>query len=470
MAVCPKNKLRPDGEQPRIIGSLSDCAFCDICYNQCPNVRFSSADSEYFLHGRARRVDEVIGIYREVFVGRATHPEIKARAQDGGVVTALLAYALKSKLIDAAIVAGRDEKWVAHPEVVTEYEDLLKNAGTKYTPSPTILGVRSAFYEQGKSKIGLVGTPCQIRAVRTIQTSPVRNHDLANAMTFSIGLFCMESYKYDNLVNYLVSKGVNPKTLTRVGIKKGQFIASSGETEVLSVPLNEVDQFVRGSCDRCDDFTAEYADVSVGAIGAKSGYSAVIARTQTGLDLITAATKAGYLELHELKEDDKGFQRILKMSKVKKSRNRLVESTMRRLGFKSSALIETLHSVQEAFGYLDKRSLQYVASALRLPLSRVYGVATFYHFFTLKPKGKHVCVVCMGTACYIRGAQELLSNVEETAQTKHGETSSDGQVSLLTARCLGSCGLAPNAVFDGEVVGKLTPSEVHKRVEVWLQK
>jgi coenzyme F420-reducing hydrogenase beta subunit len=415
-------------------------------------------------------VDEVIGIYRQAFVGRATHPDIKARAQDGGVVTALLAYALESKLIDAAIVAGRDEKWVARPKVVTKYEDLVKNAGTKYTPSPTILGVRSALYEHGKSKIGLVGTPCQIRAVRTIQTSPLRNHQLADAMTLSIGLFCMESYKYDNLVNYLVSKGVDPKTLTKVGVKKGQFVASSGETEVLAVPLKEIDQFVRGSCDRCDDFTAEYADVSVGAIGAPSGYSAIIARTQTGLDLLMAATKAGYVQLRELKQDAKGFQRVLNMSQMKKSRNRLVEARMRRLGFQGSALIETLHSVQEAFGYLDKGNLQYVASSLRVPLSRVYGVATFYHFFTLKPKGKHVCVVCMGTACYIRGAQGLLANVEETAQTKRGETSSNGQISLLTARCLGSCGLAPNAVFDGEVVGKLTPSEVHKRVQELLQK
>lgn len=148
---------------------------------------------------------------------------------------------------------------------------------------------------------------------------------------------------------------------------------------------------------------------------------------------------------------------------------KLVQARMRRLGFQASALIETLHSVQEAFGYLEKGSLQYVASALRVPLSRVYGVATFYHFFTLRPKGKHVCVVCMGTACYIRGAKNLLTDIEQTAKITQGETSADGKISLLTARCLGSCGLAPNAVFDGEVAGKLTPSEVHKRILEWSQ-
>lgn len=143
---------------------------------------------------------------------------------------------------------------------------------------------------------------------------------------------------------------------------------------------------------------------------------------------------------------------------------------MRRHGHAPNALIETLHSVQETFGYLERRSLEYVSSALRVPLSRVYGVATFYHFFTLKPQGEHVCVICMGTACYIRGAQSVLQDIEQTVQTKPGETSSDGRVSLLTARCLGSCGLAPNAVFDGEVIGKLTPAEAHKRVQEWMKK
>ena len=143
---------------------------------------------------------------------------------------------------------------------------------------------------------------------------------------------------------------------------------------------------------------------------------------------------------------------------------------MRRYGNAPNALIETLHSVQETFGFLEKKNLEFVSLALRVPLSRVYGVATFYHFFTLKPPGEHVCVICMGTACYIRGAQSVLEDIEGTAQTKPGETSPDGRVSLLTARCLGSCGLAPNGVFDGEVVGRLTPAEAHKRIQGWMKK
>jgi len=312
------NILWPVSEQPSMVGT---CVLCEICYYQCPNVEFSSNDVETYLHGRVRKPDEPIGIFRQAFVGRASNSDIKSRAQDGGVVTAVLAYALERKLIDAAIVAGRDEKWVSRPKVATKYDDLVQNAGTKYTTSPTLLGVRSAIDEYGKSKVGIVGTPCQIRAVRRIQTSPMGNRRLAQAITLSIGLFCMESYKYDALIeNYLVSKGVDVSKLTKVGIKKGQFMAMRGETEVLRVPLKDISQFVRGSCHRCDDFTAEYADISVGGVGCPEGYSTVIARTQTGLDLLNDALRAGVLELRELKQEDKGFQTILKMSGIKKTK------------------------------------------------------------------------------------------------------------------------------------------------------
>ncbi|NUQ82321.1 MAG: bidirectional hydrogenase complex protein HoxE [Bacteroidetes bacterium] len=145
----------------------------------------------------------------------------------------------------------------------------------------------------------------------------------------------------------------------------------------------------------------------------------------------------------------------------------LVVSTMKRHGYATNAMIETLHTVQESFGYLDDDALRFVAKSLRIPLSKVYGVATFYHFFTLKPQGKHTCTVCMGTACYIKGAGEIIKAVGETHQVHPGETTRDGELSLVTARCLGACGLAPAVVFDGEVLGKLTPEDTLAKVAKW---
>ena len=128
---------------------------------------------------------------------------------------------------------------------------------------------------------------------------------------------------------------------------------------------------------------------------------------------------------------------------------------MRRHGFRGNALIETLHTAQEAYGYLDDGMLRYVARSLKLPLSKVYGVATFYNLFTLKPPGEHACVVCLGTACYIKGAGDLMKAADDALGLKAGGTTSNRKLSLLTARCFGSCALAPVAVVDGEVAGKI---------------
>lgn len=149
-------------------------------------------------------------------------------------------------------------------------------------------------------------------------------------------------------------------------------------------------------------------------------------------------------------------------------RFKLLEVAMKRHQFRQDALIEVLHTAQELFGYLELDLLYFVARQLKLPPSRVYGVATFYHFFRLKPKGRHTCIVCTGTACYVKGADSLLAAAEKAAHVVPGETTADGAMSLLTARCLGACGIAPAVVFDGAVIGHVTPEVLLQRVKGWL--
>ena len=147
---------------------------------------------------------------------------------------------------------------------------------------------------------------------------------------------------------------------------------------------------------------------------------------------------------------------------------RIVDGTARRNGLNRHALIETLHTVQEAFGFIDDDALRFVAKRLRVPLSSAYGVATFYHFFSLKPQGKHTCVVCQGTACYIKGAPKRVEAMDSKYEIKPGETTEDGEVSLMSARCVGACGLAPAVVYDGEVAGKVTPDNMLEKIEGWV--
>lgn len=149
-------------------------------------------------------------------------------------------------------------------------------------------------------------------------------------------------------------------------------------------------------------------------------------------------------------------------------RFKILDVTMKRHQFQPDALIEVLHKAQELFGYLELDVLMYVARGLKLPPSRVYGVATFYHLFTLKPQGEHTCVVCMGTACFVKGANQLLDAVKSETRLEPGQTTRDQKVSLLTARCIGACGIAPAVVYDSVTAGQQTPEAVAGQIRSWL--
>ena len=105
--------------------------------------------------------------------------------------------------------------------------------------------------------------------------------------------------------------------------------------------------------------------------------------------------------------------------------------------------------------------------SLRVPLSQAYGVVTFYHYFSLKPPGKHTLTVCAGTACYIKGADKLIAAAEKRLGIPQGQTTNDGQISLMTARCVGACSRAPVVLCDGEVAGEMTGEQMLEQLERW---
>ena len=133
----------------------------------------------------------------------------------------------------------------------------------------------------------------------------------------------------------------------------------------------------------------------------------------------------------------------------------LLDTALKRARFAPDQLIEVLHVAQEVFGYLSEDVLRYVGTALRLPASQVFGVASFYHLFTFEQPGDHTCAVCTGTACYVKGADAIVTALTTDHGVRPGETTEDRSFTLTTVRCLGSCGLAPVAVIDGAVQGNL---------------
>jgi bidirectional [NiFe] hydrogenase diaphorase subunit len=148
-------------------------------------------------------------------------------------------------------------------------------------------------------------------------------------------------------------------------------------------------------------------------------------------------------------------------------RFKILEAHIKKFQGKQDALIEILHKAQELFGFLDDGLLLFVAGRLKLPPSRVYGVATFYHFFSLKPQGAHTCVVCLGTACYVKGSAKVLAAAEAAAGIKVGETTEDKQLSLMSARCIGACAIAPAVVYDGQVAAKQSTDDIISQIKKW---
>lgn len=137
-----------------------------------------------------------------------------------------------------------------------------------------------------------------------------------------------------------------------------------------------------------------------------------------------------------------------------------VDRALKRCQYSQDALIEVLHAAQETFGFLSDDTMQYIARELKLPPSWVYGVATFYHFFNLKPQGRHSCTICMGTACFVKRAGDIVESLEKEFNVSAGETTADGKLSLNIARCLGNCGLAPMIILDGKVHARQTPESM----------
>jgi bidirectional [NiFe] hydrogenase diaphorase subunit len=146
----------------------------------------------------------------------------------------------------------------------------------------------------------------------------------------------------------------------------------------------------------------------------------------------------------------------------------MLEKVMKEHDFQESALLEILHKAQEIYGYLGKDLMMDISQSLNLPPSHVYGVATFYSLFKLDEPGEHIVTGCLGTACYVKGVEEIMQTIEHEFKVKRGETTPDRKLSVFVTRCIGACAMAPNMVVDDEVIGKATKEIVLEKIKLVL--
>lgn len=136
---------------------------------------------------------------------------------------------------------------------------------------------------------------------------------------------------------------------------------------------------------------------------------------------------------------------------------------------KKGSLIDVLHKAQEIFGYLPEQVQEFTGRELGIPLAKVYGVVMFYSFFSMTPKGRYNISICMGTACYINGSQQILEEFEKVLGIKVGQVTEDGKFSLNTLRCVGACGLAPVVMIEDKVYPKVIPSKIRQIIKGYIE-
>ncbi len=242
------------------------------------------------------------GKYKEVMALKAKDAKVTGVAQDGGVVTTMLCYALDQGIIDGAILAGKsDTPWLPKPVVATTKEQIIAAAGTKYTISPCMSAIKSAARENALDKIAIVGTPCQVYAARKMQLYPFGARHIADKIALTVGIFCTENFSYAGLKTIIEDHCKVPvASVTKMEIGKGKFSVKGAKD--VSIPIKETHKYEQDGCHVCSDLTAEFADISTGSIGTPDGWSTTFTRTTKGSDLMKKALAAGLFDKKEMAE------------------------------------------------------------------------------------------------------------------------------------------------------------------------
>jgi len=301
----------------------NDCIGCGACAIICPTKSKRTRAYTYptleedgkkinqqFLKGTC---DENIGVYSQILSAKSS-----LEGQDGGVATSLLVSGMQKGIFDTAIVVQRTEGYQADAVVAENVDDIIKAKGTKYL-RVKMLSLLSDLIAKGKRKIAVVGTPCEVRAIRKIQHVMLTVYpDLQLTI---VGLFCFEAFDYDKLkVAIKKQMDINLDKVEKTQIHKGKFIATIKGKEY-AVPVKDLGAAQEHGCNFCDDFSNKYADISVGSVGSPDGYSTVIARSDIGEKLLENL----HLTTVEVNKDEVVKLATLKLNRAKKNFAKIIQ-------------------------------------------------------------------------------------------------------------------------------------------------
>lgn len=293
-------------EEEPVIGEGLQCpADCGYCYSQCPRVEKPE------LQEGLEEIYEVV----------SKDEEILKACQDGGVVSSLLVYALSDAVAEGCITVVDKGDWKPEVQVAMDKQSVINSAGSKYTPAATLMGIPEAIVNYGLWSSALVGTPCQMEAYEQMLAVGRGTHNAHNFSTnvqLRIGLFCQGCYSYEKLMkDYLERKhGINLTEVTKLDIRDDVLHVYAGDKELLSVGINELEDYKRDGCKICEDFIGLFSDISVGNVGVPAGKSAVIIHTNFGKEVLEYAIARGFIEAKPI--DPSGADLIHRLQNEKK--------------------------------------------------------------------------------------------------------------------------------------------------------
>ncbi len=321
------------------------CSDCLMCYDHCPRSYLPAAEIGKAVFGSDRgpssrefpeRHHDTIGTFRRLSLVQSADPTIVQLSQSGGAVTSILSYALETGLIDATVVTGKNGVWEPKPFVGRTRQDVVEAAGNKFSMVPLIPTLREAIFDV-RLRTALVGVPCHIQAARKIQMSDAQNTG-QDKITYLIGLFCWDNFSYHKFMTHLAKDGlsIDPTDIAKVAVERGRIRVQtrpSGGTETKTFSFRVPSGIIHNGCLTCTDFTAELADISVGDVSAPydgereaSKWSAVIARSERGLNLLKGAEKAGYIRVAEASAGEFSAIASKAMKKVDKATGLLLSA------------------------------------------------------------------------------------------------------------------------------------------------
>lgn len=297
---------------------LDDCNLEEgRCFAYCPRT---DIDLDEIYQGIFRKNYEEIemGPFRKILMARAKDPLFKKKAQTGGVVSALIDFALREKMIQAGILTPRDGDLLPQGRIIKGRKEILSCAGSSYVSGPTLEALNRGPWK-GEERIGVVGLPCQVLALARMKTSKLEKKTPIDRVALVIGLFCTWALDYKPFMAFLYDR-VDGYSIKKLNITPPpeRILEVTAGNKLYRIPVDDIRSFIRSSCRVCLDMTAELSDISIGTVEGKEGWNTVIVRTVEGEDLLKRAKNAGVVETRPLPKDN--LSHLKEASLLKKRR------------------------------------------------------------------------------------------------------------------------------------------------------